>query len=251
MIDALQDLLRIGLTEGESKVYLALLELGSSTVGPIVKKAGVAYSNVYDILNRLIDKGLVSYIIKQKTKYFQAVGPSNLADYLNKKEQEISTQKAVLKEILPKLIRRQENVPEQEAEIFLGKKGMKAAYEKFFSNINSKDMYMFFYIYRELYSEEVDRFYWNVLGELYSQNKIPSRGIGNEAFRKSWFVEKMKKYITIKFIDFPIPGNVDIFKDKVLVISWIPQPIGFLIKSKSVADDFRTYFNAVWKTAKT
>ena len=65
------DLLKIGLTEGESKVYLALTELGSSTVGPIVKKSGVAYSNIYDILHRLIEKGIVSFIIKNKTRYFQ------------------------------------------------------------------------------------------------------------------------------------------------------------------------------------
>ena len=72
------DLLKIGLTEGETKVYLALSKLGSSTVGPIVKESKVAYSNIYDILNRLIEKGIVSFIIKQKTKYFQAASPSNL-----------------------------------------------------------------------------------------------------------------------------------------------------------------------------
>jgi len=76
------DLLKLGLTEGEAKVYIALSGLGSSTVGAIVKKSGVAYSNIYDILNRLIEKGIVSYIIKSKTKYFQAASPSNLIDYL-------------------------------------------------------------------------------------------------------------------------------------------------------------------------
>ena len=40
----LHELLKIGLTEGEAKVYLALSELGSSTVGPIVKKTKVANS---------------------------------------------------------------------------------------------------------------------------------------------------------------------------------------------------------------
>ena len=49
------NLLKIGLTEGEAKVYLALSELGSSTVGPIVKKSRVAYSNIYDILQQFVD----------------------------------------------------------------------------------------------------------------------------------------------------------------------------------------------------
>jgi sugar-specific transcriptional regulator TrmB len=66
------ELTKLGLTEGEAKVYLALLKLGSSTVGPIVKKSKVAYSNIYEVLERLISKGLVSFIKKEKTKYFQA-----------------------------------------------------------------------------------------------------------------------------------------------------------------------------------
>ena len=75
------ELQKIGLTDGEAKVYLALTEIGSSTVGPIVKKANVAYSNVYDILNRLIEKGIVSFILRNKTKYFQAASPRNLMDW--------------------------------------------------------------------------------------------------------------------------------------------------------------------------
>ena len=61
------ELLKVGLTDGESKVYLALSQLGSSTVGPIVKKSGIAYSNIYDVLDRLTKKGIVSFVIKSKT----------------------------------------------------------------------------------------------------------------------------------------------------------------------------------------
>ena len=56
-----------GLTEGESKVYLALLKLDSSTSGPIIEESGVANSIIYRILDSLSEKGLVSYIIKEKT----------------------------------------------------------------------------------------------------------------------------------------------------------------------------------------
>ena len=43
----------VGLTEGEAKVYLALLELGASTSGPIVKKSRVSRSIIYNILEKL------------------------------------------------------------------------------------------------------------------------------------------------------------------------------------------------------
>ncbi len=51
MIDALS---KIGLTEGETTVYLALLELGSSTTWNITKKSGISGSKVYEVLDRLI-----------------------------------------------------------------------------------------------------------------------------------------------------------------------------------------------------
>ena len=57
------------LTEGEAKVYEALLFLGSSTVGPIVTRSKVSYSNIYEVCDRLTAKGLVSHIVKEKTKH--------------------------------------------------------------------------------------------------------------------------------------------------------------------------------------
>jgi sugar-specific transcriptional regulator TrmB len=52
------------LTKGESKVYQALLELGESPIGGIIKNSSVSHSKIYDILKRLAKKGLVSTIIR-------------------------------------------------------------------------------------------------------------------------------------------------------------------------------------------
>src|SRR3989344_7793587 len=123
-------LTNLGLTEGESKVYLALLKQGSSTVGPIVKEAKVAYSNIYEILDRLLEKGLVSFIIKEKTRHYQAAQPSQLQDYLEKKESQLAEEKSILKKLIPELEKLQEQTHRQQAEIFLGLKGMKTAFER-------------------------------------------------------------------------------------------------------------------------
>ena len=56
----------IGLTDSETKVYLALLELGDSTRGEIVNTAGIAGSKLYEIIDKLQDRGLVSVYIKNK-----------------------------------------------------------------------------------------------------------------------------------------------------------------------------------------
>lgn len=240
------ELLKAGLTEGEAKVYLALSELGSSTVGPVVKKSGIAYSNIYDVLDRLIKKGVVSFVIKSKTKYFQAAPPSNLIDYLNNMEKEIVSQKEQLKAVLKDIEKLQESKESQEAEVFIGKKGLRAAYEKLFKNEVSKEEYLFFYIHDENYAEESNYFY-NSIVELV--RKFNVKGIANKEWRKSWFAKKIK-FWKVKFVDFPIPGNIDVIKDKVFIVSWKPSVVGILIHSKEIADNFKMYFNEVWKKAK-
>ena len=61
-----QALEKIGLTEGEIKVYLALIELGSSSITSIIKKSGISGSKTYEVLDRLASKGLIAHITKNK-----------------------------------------------------------------------------------------------------------------------------------------------------------------------------------------
>ena len=83
----------IGLTDGEIKAYLALLELGKSTVGKIIEKSRVSPSKIYDVLNRLIEKGLISYIIEGKVKHFKAAPPKNVLNYIERKEEDLKLHK--------------------------------------------------------------------------------------------------------------------------------------------------------------
>ena len=84
---------KIGMNKSEVKVYLKLLELGSSTTGPIMHHAKVSSSKIYGVLQRLIEKGLVSFIIKSKTRYYHASSPEALLDYVHEKENEVENQK--------------------------------------------------------------------------------------------------------------------------------------------------------------
>jgi len=70
----LSELIQLGLTNGEARIYLSLLKLGSSKVGSIVKDSRVSYSKVCDVLERLITKGLVSYVTFDIiSKYWQVI----------------------------------------------------------------------------------------------------------------------------------------------------------------------------------
>ena len=62
----------IGLLDNEVKLYLELLKLGETSTGPLIKKTGIASSRVYTSLNSLVNRGLVTFITKNNTKYYKA-----------------------------------------------------------------------------------------------------------------------------------------------------------------------------------
>ena len=71
---------KIGLSDGEIKVYSALLDLRRSPVNKIHEKTGIERRNIYDILNKLIEKGLVSYTIEKGKKTYQCTHPNKLVE---------------------------------------------------------------------------------------------------------------------------------------------------------------------------
>ena len=84
-----EQLTNLGLTQSEPKEYLAMIQIGPSRIGKIVEIAGVSQSKVYNVLDRLILKGLASYNIRDSFKYFHSLEPSRLHEFIVKKENEI------------------------------------------------------------------------------------------------------------------------------------------------------------------
>ena len=76
----------VGLTKGEREVYLALAALGPSTANPVIKKTGMQKSAVYFCLDRLVSKGLISYIIRNNRRVFEAAPTDKLAEYIENRK---------------------------------------------------------------------------------------------------------------------------------------------------------------------
>ncbi len=92
---------QIGLTPGEAEVYEALVNMGLSATGAITKKAGIASSKVYEVLQRLQKKGLVSFTVKNGVRYYDATPPERLIDFLDEKKEAISISQDTIKSIIP------------------------------------------------------------------------------------------------------------------------------------------------------
>src|SRR3989344_3475855 len=120
-----KSLQNLGLTDGEIRVYLALLKLGPSTSGPITDKSRVSSSKIYNILERLMQKGIVSYIIKEKTRYYQAEDPIKIKEYMINKENEFKMQKEEINKLIPLLqLKKGLEKNKNDVQIYKGFKGV-------------------------------------------------------------------------------------------------------------------------------
>ena len=76
----------IGLTTAEIKVYLTLLELGSSTAGPIIEKSGLQNAVVHRAFHSLAEKALITTIKEGKINRYQAIEPKQLLNFIEEKK---------------------------------------------------------------------------------------------------------------------------------------------------------------------
>lgn len=85
-----QQLLKeFGFTDYETKVYLALVQLGSTTAQEIQRHAGVPSNKVYASLLSLIEKGYVS-VLALRPKQYTLTGVHQFQDILDQKQKNIA-----------------------------------------------------------------------------------------------------------------------------------------------------------------
>ena len=121
----LSDLENLGLTTNESRIYLALLELRSAPAVELINKTGFHRNIVYDNLKRLIEKGLVSSIQKDKKTFFEVAYGDALLGMIETQEREVEKKKEYAKRLLPEIAKfKQLSKIKEEATIFKGFKGV-------------------------------------------------------------------------------------------------------------------------------
>ncbi|MGM5480578.1 MAG: TrmB family transcriptional regulator [Nanobdellota archaeon] len=242
----IQEIETIGLTSGEARVYVSLVKLRESTVGPISKESGVAYSKVYDVLSRLMEKGLVSVITKEKTKYFHPSSPQRLYDYIEAQKKSLDKSKTVLDTIIPRL--ENLNATEQESvRLFYGFNGIMTAYEIMLSHTRRDEKVMYFYQNDPSYAGLVKQFYtdrpqfFELLRSTFKEKNVIWKGIYSGEG-----VDPEEKFMSLKQVTIPLPGNIDVTEYHVLITTWSTEPKAVLIHSKEMATNFRKYFKLLW-----
>lgn len=242
----------IGLTKGEIKVYLALLKLGSTRTGKLSKVAKVSSSKVYKILDRLENKGLVGHVLKGEIKYFTATNPERIVDYLDEKEKQLSKKRKSIEKILPKL-KKQFEFPEKksEAALYDGFKAVTNFFRNILDELKAGDTY---YVIGATYGEDDERMrrYFHKHHQKRRDKKIKVKMLAN--YDEKGKLEKTTLLKSgIRYLPQYLIGNMIIYfyKNRVFIALFTKDPKGFLIESEDAVKNFKAYFDAFWKIAKS
>jgi sugar-specific transcriptional regulator TrmB len=239
-ISILEDL---GLTQAEIKVYLTLLELGTSSAGTILKKCKLQNSVMHRALNSLIEKSLINFILEGRRKIYQATDPEHFFNFIDDK-------KTRFQQILPELKKKQTFAKKKEtATIYRGIRGIKEVYS-IMINTEAKEYNTFGGGYPCV----------NLMGESWWKNshlrrvekKLPSRQVFDETVKKQGDDYNKLPLTKVKFLskEFFQAQETVIVGDKVAIAVFTDNPYAFLIEDKVVANGYRKHFEVLWKLAK-
>lgn len=238
-------LTELGLSEAEAKVYLALIETGSTLAGPIIKKTGLHRGTTYLILQRLKEKGLISSVIKGKKQYFEPASPSRLMDVLKEREENLA-------KILPTLnAKLKASKEKQEVAVYYGKKGIRSVMDKMLEELSVSGEYYDFGVsglFREVMGP-----YWDLWQRRKRKKKIKSQVIFNQELKRKNPKLLADYHGQARFHPKEYSSITDtiIYKENVILFIWTAQPpVAIVIKNRDNAKSYKNQFKLMWKQAK-
>jgi len=239
----------LGFSDGEERAYLALLRLGNSTTGPIAKESGLSRSKLYEILEKLSKKGVISHYKKNNISYFAAAPPKRILEYIKEKESALEKQRSDFEKNIPFLDNIfDRKILSQEAEVYEGMEGIKNVREMALNRMRPGDTALYTSI--PLSAFENFEAYWNDWNTRRIKKKISAMILYNQDAVK--FCEQRRKlpYTKVKYLLQKGPTHtwVEIYGDIVAIVMKYQTPMSIVIRNKHVAESFKTYFNILWST---
>ena len=232
----------LGFSERETKVYLALIELGPSTIGPLAKKTKLQPSKIYETIEKLKDKGLVSYSIISKTKQFQAADPKEILNMIEEKKNKFQKTIQILEE------KQKSNTTKAYSVVHEGFKNIQTFFNQIAESLTEDDYYYAFAYTKEYYAPTVANLFRNFHQKL-EEKKLDDRILGHvDAKEVLQQVYKDNSNLKLKFTENICPLLL-IFKDRTVYLPWNEQPIAIEIISKFVHDQHKEFFLGIWEDA--
>lgn len=250
-----RELVDLGLSSKEAKVYLALLELGTASAQAIARRAGIVRPTTYVILETLTRKGLASKATGPDAKkmLFVAEAPERLESYIQQQQQQLEIRRQEISRLIPELrslYLRGEEKPR--VRLFEGKEGLRALQQEFISI--SKDAVIGMAPDDVLYGLFPPDEYNRDIRSTRLQAGIRSRHISVSAHGQPALAQggeeallRETRYLAADIL--PIKASVAAHGPLLSIVSFRNRIIGVLIEHQDITDSFRALFEYVWRSA--
>ena len=239
-----------GLTEGEAKVYFALLELERATAGQIAKKTALQRSVVYYCIDALLKKGLISFMVKNNVHYYHAESSKKLFNVIQERKRKLDSAEKSVEKMMEQIEEQRKKLVISPGRVFMGWSGLKTAFQDVVNTMNRGEEY---YVYgisqRPVPYDRFQRFLGNF-------HKIR----GKKGIRAKILIAKHLKSTVGKARESEQPTEVRyfeseekspaifyVYKHKVMMSMWVEEPFALIIENKEIADALRNYFLVMWK----
>ncbi|MBU0460549.1 MAG: hypothetical protein KJ771_07120 [Nanoarchaeota archaeon] len=226
---------KIGLSKKEIKSYLALLKLKSATVSHISQESRVDRTQTYDILEKLIDKGLCSFVIRNNVKSYSPTNPEQIINDFKEKEKELNI-------LIPQLSSMfQQPTEKVSVEVFKGKEGIKSILKDILRI--GKPYYMFGT--PQSFENTLPIFSIQFLKQI-EKKKIQEKIIFNKRSKFTRLKNSEYRYLSEDILS---PTDTLVYGNKVVLFIWTEPYYGILISSKEIAETNKKHFEYFWKQA--
>lgn len=247
-----EELHAAGLTEGQTRVYLALLELGPSTNTQLARRSGLQVSSVYYCLNALVEKGFATYVLTGNKRTYRAVDPKEAIDVLARDMEDRQAVLSRFKAAVPDLEQLQQKGTEKNyATVYEGIGGVRSAFNEVLRTLKRGDEYCAINIGEEyLQSKEARQFFRTY------HAKRAKMGIKVRFLSAPSLLTVLKdvfaglKHTEIRLTEQKTPLGIVIYDNRVQTVIWDKKPMAFVTYSKMNAERYRAFFEEVWQKAK-
>ncbi len=243
----------LGLAKNESFIYVALVRGGGMGVSAIALKSGVHRRNVYDSMQRLLEKGLVYEEISERENLYHAVDPHKLLEIVEEKRSKVEI-------LLPELLKYYSALTdEQSVTIYRGIEGVKN-YIRHMER-EEQEVYLYGALGGSLSPKVLQTFKYLV--SMLERKKITAHVLyRNEVLQKQReIIGHMGKTSKSRILprEFDDIATYTVFGDCICFqagqysaenFEQQGEITLFIMKSKPVAEMMRNQFKAVWKISK-
>lgn len=238
-----KQLQQLGFDDSKTKVYLSLLQLGQAKVYEIARRSDMTRPTTYDVLNKLVLDGLVSFMERRGVRYYSIEDPRAIERQVNEKQRLVTA-------LLPQLLSLyQTSVVQPKIRFYEGVEGIKTVVgdtltvheKKLCSILSVIDMFsipgkewMLDYVDRRVRSGVTLRVIRSKPQEVKEYWPTSKAALRELRYTPAGMVFAMTTYV---------------YDNKVAFISSKKENFGLIVESEEVSQTYKNLFEALWQVS--